>query len=115
MFNVVADLVSWIPGVLGVPAYSSPPAERPARFATVQRTGGGFEVGWDTPSVAVQLWAESEHEASELAVKAARALVFEYPARSHVRFAEVDSVYSFADPQSQHARWQVLAGFTTQH
>lgn len=114
MFDVTADLVAWIPEALGVPAYATPPAERPERFATVERIGGGVSVGWEEPSVAVQLWAGSEAEASALANAAARALVLDYPSRPHVRAASVDAVYSFSDPQSGHARWQVAADLVTQ-
>lgn len=114
MFDVTADLVSWLPGTLGVPAFARPPATRPERFATVERIGGGVELGVDRPSVALQLWAGSEAEASELASAAARAVLEEYPARRHVRSVAVDSVYAFPDPDSGHARWQVVADLVTQ-
>lgn len=114
MFDVTADLVAWVPGALGVPAFADPPAQRPAEFVTVERTGGPREVGIDRPSVALQAWAGSSARASTLASELARGLLESYPARARVWRCDVSGIYEFADPDSGHARWQVTADLVVQ-
>ena len=107
-FNVEAALVSWLPGALGVPAYADVPASRPPSFVTVERTGGSCSVGVDRPALAVQAWAPTRAEASELALRARDALTLRCVAEvPQVCRCEVDGLYSFPDPDSRQARYQL--------
>lgn len=113
-FDVVAALVAWLPGVSGAPAFAEVPRERPEKFVTVERTGGGFSVGIDRPALAVQAWASSNAEAAELALAIRDALALrcarEVP---QVCRCSVEGLYSFPDPDSRMSRYQLSVYMTT--
>ena len=74
-FDVIAATCAALKKGLGIPASSTVPEKRPARFATVERTGGGYSLGKDSPNLAVQVWAETEAEAYALAIMAREVLL----------------------------------------
>lgn len=64
--NVEAEIVKHLKAE-GFEAYADVPNPRPSQFVTVERTGGTFDSQRiDRPTVAVQAWAKTRHEASEL-------------------------------------------------
>lgn len=73
--NVEKLVVSWLGEHCGVPVYGEVPSEdeKPhGVFVTVERTGGAFgKDGIDRSMIAVQCWARSMVDASELAGKVA--------------------------------------------
>lgn len=94
----------------GVPleAFMDIPADRPGRFITVERTGGGDERWRGLPTLAVQVWAQYRYEAADLAalvVGSLRRMV----ALPNVARVEVQNVYNFPDPDSGQVRYQVTA------
>lgn len=113
-FDVIAALVAWLPGAAGVPAFAEVPEERPGRFATVERTGGGFSVGVDRPALAVQAWAPTNAEAYALAVALRDALSTRCAAEvPQVCRCAVEGLYSFPDPESRMGRYQLSVYMTT--
>jgi hypothetical protein len=114
MFDVVAALVEWLPGKLGVPAYSKVPAPRPSRFVTVTRTGGEAEKFLDRPTLAVQTWGESDLDAATLALTTrnalSRAAELEIP---QICSCKVEAIYDFPDPDSSQSRQQLTVRATT--
>ncbi len=64
--NGEALIIAHLNGLQDRPAEASQdvPANRPARFITVERTGGPREFVRELPTYAVQCWAESRWEAS---------------------------------------------------
>ena len=67
--NVETFLISELGTRLEVPVLGEVPEERPQRFVTIERVGGGARE-WglvDRALVAVQSWAETRYEASCLA------------------------------------------------
>lgn len=107
MFDVEQALIEWIPGRVGAPCYAEPPETRPAAFVTVERTGGGSSLGVDRPSVAVQAWGATRAEASALAASLREALVLDSWQIPEVCRCSVASSYSFPDPDSRMARYQL--------
>lgn len=106
--NAEAWLIAHLGGRLGVPAFADVPADRPARFVTVERTGGASDPFRDMPTVAVQCWAGTRHEASEMAL-AARDACLDYAGEPGVLRCEVTGICNFPDPDSGQARYQLVA------
>ena len=82
------------------------PETRPARFITVERTGGQRTHLWDSPMFAVQAWAATEAEASALADEVAAAIL-DWQRESIVAYSDVRSVYAFPDPDARVPRFQL--------
>lgn len=113
MVDIEARLVAWLPAATGLSWYGDVPADRPASFGTVERTGGGMsDRVVDSPTVALQVWGASRSEAKTLAYKVRDALpAFAY--EDGVRKVGVDSLYSFPDVEGSHSRYQIVAHFKT--
>lgn len=107
MFDVIAATCAALEKGLGVPSSSIVPADRPQRFTTVERTGGGYSLCRDAPNLAVQCWAESEAEAYTLALMAREVLTNMRETCPNVCSCSVDGIYSFPDPDSRCYRYQL--------
>ena len=106
-FDVIAATCAALKKRLGIPASSTVPEKRPARFATVERTGGGYSRGKDEPNLAVQVWAETETEAYTLALMAREVLINMRETCPSVCSCSVGGIYSFFDPESRTPRYQL--------
>lgn len=113
MFDVEAALIAWLPDKVGVPCYADVPKDRPSEFVTVERTGGEAGLGADRPNLAVQAWAETRLDASNLAAKVKDALILDSWEIAEVCKCSVTSVYNFADPSSRMARYQIDVSMVT--
>lgn len=107
MFDVIAATCAALEKGLGVPSSSTVPATRPVRFSTVERTGGAYSIGRDAPNLAVQVWAGTEAEAYTLALMAREVLTNLRETCPQVCSSRVDGIYSFPDPDSRMARYQL--------
>ena len=115
MFSIEEALIGWLPGEIGVPCFAYRPEGAPARFATVERTGGGSTAGIDSPAVTVQLWAPTKGEAERLGLAARDALLYRATGIPGVWGCSINSgPYSFPDPDSRCQRYQIYANFTTE-
>lgn len=91
------ELVQWLneqPDI-GCPAYTLTPADRPARFVTVERTGGSCGAVLDRPTLAIQCWAETPVDAARLADTLSTVIlprVYDLP---DVGAFSVDSLYAY--------------------
>lgn len=113
-YNVLLSLCAWLGERLGVPCSTQVPEPRPAEFATVERTGGGYTLGRDNPYLAVQAWAETDAGAYSLALAAREAIaVLAREEIPEVCQAQVGSIYAFPDPDSRQARYQLDAYLVT--
>lgn len=93
-------------------AFLDVPSDRPARFITVERTGGPEGRIAGEPMLAIQVWAKHRFEAADLAAVVAgvaRAAVL-LPTIARVG---VTSVYNFPDPDSRQARYQMTVELVT--
>lgn len=107
MVDVEAALVSHLAHEVGVPCYADVPRDRPDRFATVELLGSTEEVygAIDHQTVAVQSWANTTYEASELARWIDRAM-FMATNIGNVWHCERTSLARFPDPDSRTPRYQ---------
>lgn len=112
--NVEAALVAHLNGIDDRPAeaFLEVPSPRPERFVTVERTGGGRRDVRDLPSLAVQCWAKSRYEASELA-RAVAGCIEAFRAHPRIGRVEVSSVYNFPDLESGSPRYQMTVEIVT--
>lgn len=103
--NVEEYVVSALGAALAVPVHGDVPAERPASFVTVERTGGGrTEHGIiDRPQLAVQSWAPTRAEALALS-EDVDAAMHELCGSGPVRLVLTNSIYNF--PAEGSARYQ---------
>lgn len=112
-YDVISDMVTALSAKLGVPCSSTVPAARPARYITVERTGGGMSLGRDEPSLAVQAWAATEADAYALALCAVEVIDSLWELLPSVCSARAGGVYRFPDPDSRMERYQVDAYLVT--
>lgn len=96
----------------GFEAFMDVPETRPARFITVERTGGPEGLITGSPMLAVQVWAKYRFEAASfatrLAVELQKLVLLPWVAR-----VQVSSVYNFPDPDSGQARYQITVELVT--
>lgn len=112
-FDIMAALCPYLRGVLGVPVSTAVPADRPTEFCTIERTGGSYELGKDSPNLAVQVWSDTEHGAYTLALVARDALRDSWQSIDEVCRVELGSIYHFPDPDSRSERYQLDVYMTT--
>lgn len=107
VYSIEEAVRNWLVD-MGYDAYVRVPKNRPQRFVTVERTGGGVENMVDYPLVAVQTWAQTQAEAEEDA-SAIRmvALVGNLPEGVHSMRVN-SGPYKFYDEESMMPRYQVL-------
>lgn len=107
MRSSTAELIAYLAGKFpGMSVSSRVPETRPARFITVERTGGQRTHLWDSPMFAVQAWAATEAEASALADEVAVAIL-DWQLTPVVAYSDVRSVYAFPDPDARVPRFQL--------
>ena len=106
-YSITEAMRNWLLS-LNYDAYVHVPKNRPLRFVTVQRTGGGVENMIDYPLVAVQTWAQTAAEA-EADAKAIRLAALTGAPPEGVHSIRVNAgPYEFYDEDSMQPRYQVL-------
>ena len=113
-FSVVAALVAWLPGIVGVPAYGTVPDPRPMSFVDVSRTGGDASIGIDNPVIAIRCWAESAYEAETLALKVRDAVLLRAVEIPQIRGVTVNSGPYDSTDSSRQPSQQVVFNLTTE-
>ena len=110
--NVEALVIAEINRVKGARFASADiPENRPARFVTVERTGGPETVYLGRPTLAVQCWDSSRFAASELAAEIADILK-KMVTHPQVGRVDIPSIYNFPDISGQ-ARYQLIVNMVT--
>ena len=113
MYSVTEAFVSHLLA-LGHDAYANVPADPPAEFVTVERTGGAVTDLVDHPSIAIQCWAATD-EAAERLANAVRAQIVTGTRPSGVTRVAVDSgPYRFYDEYTRCPRYQMALDATCQ-
>lgn len=69
MFDILAFIRDRIANATGLTCATEVPANRPDRFVTIYRDGGGRREHVDNPTITVQTWGASEADAYELALQ----------------------------------------------
>ena len=107
VYSVEEAVRNWLVD-MGYSAYVRVPKDRPQRFVTVERTGGGVENMVDYPLVAVQAWAQTQAEAEEDA-SAIRMVALMGVLPEGVHSMRVNAgPYKFYDEDSMQPRYQVV-------
>lgn len=107
--NPEALLISWgnSTGLLDAPFSVNVPTDRPERFFTVERTGGGSSFYQDRPLLAVQAWAPSRADASRLIYDFEQAAWNELQYHDQVARFTVNAIVNFPAANDQ-PRYQAL-------
>ena len=107
VYSIEEAMLDWLVD-MGYSAYTRVPKDRPSRFVTVERTGGGVADMVDHPLMAVQTWAQSAAEAEEDAAAIRMvALVGQLPRGVHYMRVNAGP-YKFYDEDSMMPRYQVV-------
>lgn len=107
VYSIEEAMLDWLVD-MGYEAYTRVPKDRPSRFVTVERTGGGVADMVDHPLMAVQTWAQTAAEAEEDAAAIRMvALVGELPVGVHTMRVNAGP-YKFYDEESMQPRYQVV-------
>ena len=104
--NIEATIIEYLTHALDVPVSADVPKKRPKAFVTVERVGGGLVyVVLDAAEVAIQAWAETRHEASELIERVDTAMrgITKIPAITRI---DRNTITNFPDPDNTMARYQ---------
>lgn len=109
--SIEADVIAFLKSQFAVPVSASVPKDRPARFITVERTGGALDTFRDLPIFAIQSWGMSVADAADLADDV-RLLLPELLSLPHVANVRVGSTYNYPDPDSSQARYQTVCDLT---
>ena len=107
VYSIEEAVRNWLVD-MGYDAYVRVPKDRPQKFVTVERTGGGVSNMVDYPMVAVQTWAQTQAEAEEDACAIRMvALVGEPPEGVHSMRVNAGP-YKFYDEDSMQPRYQTV-------
>ena len=113
MYSVTEAFVSHLLS-LGYAAYANVPADPPAEFVTVERTGGSVTDLVDHPSLAIQCWAATD-EAAERLAHVLRAQIVCGARPFGVTRVDVNSgPYRFYDEYTRCPRYQMALDATCQ-
>lgn len=107
--NIEAVIIEHLRG-FGFDAYADVPKPRPERFVTVERTGGRSKYGIDYPTVAIQAWASTRYEASEL-IKEVDSVMPNLVAHPEVNRCQRGNMYNY--PDEDQARYQAVYDLVT--
>lgn len=106
VYSIEEAVRNWLVD-MGYDAYVRVPKDRPQRFVTVERTGGGVVDMVDKPIIAVQTWAQTAAEAEEDACAIRMvALVGVLPEGVHSMRVNAGP-YKFYDEDSMMPRYQI--------
>lgn len=109
--DIEALLCGWLRAQLDVPVASKVPHPRPRTFVLVQRHGGiRANVVTDAPQIGVEVWAETDADAHDLAQVARSALLYRLPGQvidGHTvyRITEIGGPSHLPDPVSNQPRY----------
>ena len=108
------SLVDYLNGAgIGATAYYDVPADRPASFLVVERTGGPrTDIVVERPMLDVQCWAESRRDAALLADAVADALRAMPDAVAECFHVSITSTYRDTDLESGTPRYHVVCEIT---
>ncbi|MCH9276098.1 hypothetical protein JS533_007400 [Bifidobacterium amazonense] len=116
MSDIEQTVKEWLdadPRLADWPVLRTVPPNRPTRFITVERTGGGEGLHSSTPLVTIQVWAENRAESAYTAGLVSVRMIDMPLGISEIADTTVESVVNlpFPGPPPQ-ARTQVLAQIT---
>ena len=110
--NIELLLVRLLNDALDIPVSTDIPANRPDNFVVLERTGGRRRHGYDTPTVAIQVYGKDRVNASKSADTVARALesLVSHPTIGSV---SITGPYNYPDLDAKHSRYQLTVNLVT--
>ena len=115
MYSVLAEFVTWLDERWYAASTIVPgDDDAPARFVTVERTGGSVADMVDHPTIAVQCWAPTDEEAEAMAVELRNSLLTELPPVGVTRITVNSGPYRFYDEYTRCPRYQLVLDVTCQ-
>ena len=110
-YSVTEAFVAWLNN-LGYRASTYPPADG-VEFVTAERTSGGVESLIDYPSMAIQVWAQTEPRAEEIANEIRYALLTQSRPAGVAHVSINAGPYRFYDDDTRLPRYQLVVDCTT--
>lgn len=96
--KTVKDWIDADPDGDGLTAYLEVPADRPRRLVTIERVGGNENEYSSHPTIAIQVWAESRWQATQLATGTLLPRLLDLDLLDPIAAVTVESVIDFPDP-----------------
>ena len=109
--TIEESLVAYLSTKLPVHVSGDVPSPRPSRFVTVEQTGSSTANHVYSPTVAVQSWAGSRTEASELN-ELVKKVMAEAVYAPEISRCKLDTDYNFPDLETLHPRYQAIFEIT---
>ena len=106
VYSIEEAVRNWLVD-MGYDAYVRVPKDRPQRFVTVSREGGGVEDMVDHPVIAVQTWAQTQAEAEQDASTIRTVALFGVLPDGVHSMSVNSGPYKFYDEESMQPRYQV--------
>ena len=107
VYSIEEAVRNWLVD-MGYDAYVRVPKDRPQRFVTVERDGGGVYDMVDHPLVSIQTWAQTQADAeADCAAIRMVALVGQLPEGVHSMRVN-QGPYKYYDEDSMQPRYQVV-------
>lgn len=107
-YNVEAAIVAWL-NALGYPCAQLMQRDRAGVFVTATRQGGGVEDFRQAATFSIQVWADTNAQASEAAAALAGDLVTQTPPAGVHSVEVAAGPYPWADYETGRARYQIVA------
>lgn len=104
-------IVQYLANALSVPVSGDIPSPMPERFVTVEQVASKTENHVYHPRIAVQSWAGSRNDASDLNEEVKKAMSAAVAAPEISRCA-LDTDYNFPELELKHPRYQALFDIT---
>ncbi len=115
VYSVTAELVSWLEDRF-YEVWTIVPDDAdddlPARFVTVERTGGYVEDMLDHPTIAVQCWAATDADAEDMALELRNRLLTDLPPLGVSSIRIESGPYRFYDETTRCPRYQLTLDVT---
>lgn len=99
----------WLASQLSVPVSTEVPANRPAEFVTVERSGGPITDVRDKALLTIECWSTSRTNAGTLAHTVCDSLIAGSISHPQIASADINSIVNNPDPASGQARFQITA------
>ena len=113
--DIEQTLIAWLSEKLQIPVSGDVPEDRPKKFLTVERTGGGDKnVAFEAPQIAIQCWAQTRYEAAKFADEVSD-IMPDFSFEPHIHSVYKNSHYNFPDPDSRMGRYQILYQLVTRY
>jgi hypothetical protein len=104
-------IIQYLANTLTVPVSGDVPSPKPERFVTVEQVASKTENHVYHPRLAVQSWAESRNDASDLNEEVKKAMAAAVAAPEISRCA-LDTDYNFPELELKHPRYQAMFEIT---